>query len=155
MRLCKASQKLLVDHWLKLQIVETNRRLWNCMNHQACEREQKRAIMSMLDGTEPRMKDTFVPSPGSIRPPEYPQGVAVPAGVGGPIPVPVPTPAPVPVPVGGRVGGRGPAVVLSFQAVSFLYRVGGSNDRNDRNNRSGTATTGSQTNRPPTKQETS
>ena len=58
----------------------------------------------MLDGTKQNTKDTFVPSPGSLRPPEYPKGVEVPAGVGGPIPVPAPAP---PVPVGGRVGGRG------------------------------------------------
>jgi len=101
MRLCKESQKLLVDHWLKLQIVETNRRLWNCMNRHACEREQKNAMLSMFDDVDKTRKDSFVPSPGSLRPPEYPQGVAIPAGVGGPVPAPIPAP----VPVGGRVGG--------------------------------------------------
>ena len=105
MRLCKESQKLLVDHWLKLQIVETNRLLWNCMNRHACEREQKKAMLSMFDDVDKNRKDTFVPSPGSLRPPEYPQGVAIPAGVGGPIAAPVPVPVPAPVPVGGRVGG--------------------------------------------------
>ena len=109
MSVCQESLKVLVDHWLKMKIVETNRKISQCLNHKECAAKRNKQMTEMFRKLVGDSK--MIPSPGFLRPP-YPgapaQNIAMPVGVrrGVRRPVGVPRPVPRPVRAGGRVGGE-------------------------------------------------
>ena len=97
MNVSEATLKELVDHFLKMRIVQTNRRLYACLNRKECAQRRQKQLEKLL-ATAPHPERmvpmTSRPSPPSIQPPGQRQAVpvaqAVPVGV--PVGVPVTQP---------------------------------------------------------------
>ena len=112
MAVCEASLKVLVDHWLKMKIVQTNKQLTRCLNRQQCEERRKKEMTTMFQGFG---MSHMIPSPGFLRPPGYPMARAAPVAVARPVGVARPVARPVGVarPVARPVGGARPVGVAA------------------------------------------